>query len=104
MTLTGHASLFVSCFDGAGLGSDKLVCLAHSCQPKTVEVGKIVTRASCALALYEWMSSEILKAAARGGKRLAAAFVARAGVLRTGGSTKKTVRGVGRIFVFIHTT
>lgn len=97
MTLTGLLSLFVSCFDGAGLGSDKLLCLAHSCQPKTVEVGEVVTRAARSLALYKGMSSEILKAATRGGQRLSAAFVACPGVLGTRRSSKRTLRAVDGI-------
>lgn len=84
MTLTGPASLLVSCFDGAGPRGDKLLCLTHSSQPKTVEVGKIVTGAMPTLALYEGMSSEILKAATRRGQRLATTFVTGPSVLKTG--------------------
>lgn len=65
MTVTGLVSLLLSCFDGAGLRCDELLSLTHSSQPKTVEVGEVVTGTSCTLALYKGVSSEILEAATR---------------------------------------
>lgn len=84
MTLTGLVSLLVGCFDGAGPRCGKLLSLTHSSQPKTVEVGKVVTGASCTLALYEGVSPEILKAATRRRQRLATAFITCPCVLHTG--------------------
>ena len=100
ITLTGLASLFVICFDGARPRGNKLLFLIHRCQPKTVEVGKVVTGATPTLALYEGMSSEILKAATRRGQRLATTFVTCPRVL-TGG--KQAFRGVDSIFHQFHT-
>lgn len=66
ITLAGFAALLVGCFNGVRCYRCKLPCPAHSGQPKTVQVGKVVTGAPCTLALNEWVSSEILKAATRG--------------------------------------
>lgn len=60
MTLTGHLSLFVCCFDGARPRGDELICLNNRSQPKTVDVGKVVTGTLCTLALNEGVSSEVL--------------------------------------------
>lgn len=83
MALTRLVSLMVSCFDGAGLRCDKLLCLTHSSQPKTVEVGKVVTGTSGTLALYKGLSSEILKAATRRCQRLTTTFITCPSVLNT---------------------
>lgn len=84
MTLTGLVSLLLSCFDGARPLGDELICLTNSSQPKTVEVGKVVTGTPRTLALYEGVSSEVLKAASRRGQRLAASFITCSCVLKTG--------------------
>lgn len=82
MTLTGLASLLVGCLDGARPRGDKLLRLTNGSQPKTVEVGKVVTGATRSLALYEGVSSEILHAATRRRQRLAAALITCPGVLK----------------------
>jgi len=56
-------SLLFGCFDGARLWSDKLLRLTHGCQPKTIEVGEVVTGALRTLAFNEGVSSEILQTA-----------------------------------------
>lgn len=65
MTLTGLVSLLVGRLQGARCRGYELLCLTNSSQPKTVEVGKVVTGATRTLALYEGVSPEILKAAPR---------------------------------------
>lgn len=75
MTLTGLASLFVGCIDGARARGDELLCLTHSSQPKTVEVGKVVTGATRTLALYEGLSPEILQTATSRSQRLATSLI-----------------------------
>ena len=85
MTLTGLAPLLVRCLDGARPLGDKLFCWTNSSQPKTVEVGKVVTGPARTLALYEGVSSEILKAAARGRKRLATTLITGPCVLKRKG-------------------
>lgn len=75
VTLTGPASLLFRCLDGARPRGDKLLSLTNSSQPKTVEVGKVVTGAACTLTLYEGVSPEILKAATRRSQRLATALI-----------------------------
>lgn len=66
ITLAGFASLLVSCFNGVRRCGGKLLCQIHSSQPKTVQVGKVVTGAPRSLALNEGVSSEILEAATGG--------------------------------------
>lgn len=83
MTVTALGSLFIICFYGARSRGNKLLCLIHSSQPKTVEVGKVVAGTSHALALDEGMSSKILQAAARRGQRLATASITCPCVLKT---------------------
>lgn len=75
MTLTGPAALFVDCLDGARSWGDKLFCRTNGGQPKAVEVGKVVTGTTCALALYDWVSAEILEATSSRSQRLAAALI-----------------------------
>lgn len=75
MTLTGLASLLVGCLDGARTRGDKLLCLTNSSQPKTVEIGKVVTGTAGTLALYDGVSPEVLKAATRRTQRLATTLI-----------------------------
>ena len=96
MTLTSPVSLLVGCFDGVLLGGDELICLTNSSQPKTVEVGKVVTGTLRTLALYEGVSSEVFKAATRRGQRLAATLITCSCVLKTG-MQLVTIKGVDSI-------
>lgn len=75
MTLTGLAPLLVSCLDSARSRGDKLLSQINSSQPKTVEVGEVVTGTTRTLALYKGVSPEILKAATRRSQRLSTALV-----------------------------
>lgn len=82
MTLTGLASLLVGCLDGARTRGDKLLCLTNSSQPKTVEIGKVVTGTAGTLALYDGVSPEVLKAATRRTQRLATTLITSPCVLK----------------------
>lgn len=75
VTLTGLSTLPLSGLDGARPLGDKLLRLADGGQPKTIDVGKVVTRAACTLALYDGVSSEILEAASGRSQRLAAPLI-----------------------------
>lgn len=101
LTPTGHLSLFVCCFDGAMPRGDELIWLINRSQPKTVEVGKIVTGTLRTLALYEGVSSEVLQAATRRGQRLATTFITSSCMLNTGGQLV-TIKGVDNIILYTH--
>lgn len=106
VTLTGLLSLLVSCLDGARFGGDKLLCWTNSSQPKTVEVGKVVTRTTCTLALNEGVSPEILKTAARRSQRLATTLITCSCVLKGKGQwytlTKSIFLSYAQIFYHTH--
>lgn len=76
MTLAGLAPLLVSCLDSARSRGDKLLCRTNSSQPKTVEVGKVVTGSTRTLALNKGLSPEILKAATGRRQRLPTTLIA----------------------------
>jgi len=92
VTLADLAPLLVGCLDGAGPLGDELLRLADSGQPKTVEVGKVVTRAARTLALYEGVSSEILQAASRRSQRLATTLIPCPCVLKRRSAAEYTLR------------
>lgn len=75
MTLTGLATLFVCSFDGARSRGEELLCLTNSSQPKTIQVGKVMTRTARTLALDDGVSAEIFKAATGGCQRLSTTLI-----------------------------
>lgn len=93
MTLTGPAALPVGCLDGARIWDDELLRVTNSGQPKTVEVGKVVTGTPCTLALYDWVSPEILEAATGRRQRLSTTLIACSRAL------KRSVLLVNRVFL-----